>query len=340
MKSPLITALLCSALTISLFVQHAVAESATSQRISVVLSTDVGNEIDDQWAIAYLFTNPTFDVMGVISAHAPSLPDPSAHVTYLVLRDEVENQLGLKVHPPLFEGSSLPLQNTQTARPNEGTNFLIAASRGFSPEHRLVVLTIGAATDVASAILQDPTVVDRIRIVAMAFSNNSTEGGKEYNVENDVKAWQVLLQSRVPITIGSGDICREYLALNFDQAERLIRTHGAVGAWLWDEYRSWYYRNVKPLRVNDFSRSWFIWDIITLADLQGFATEKVMTRPELEDNLALTFPAPGNNNAKNITWITAVDSARLWTDFCENLDDFQRRHAVGSKVGSGTASVP
>jgi hypothetical protein len=38
-------------------------------RIPVVLSTDVGNEIDDQWAITYLLLQPRFDVLGVMSAH-------------------------------------------------------------------------------------------------------------------------------------------------------------------------------------------------------------------------------------------------------------------------------
>ena len=33
-------------------------------RIPVVLSTDVGNEIDDQWAIVYLLLQPRFDVLG------------------------------------------------------------------------------------------------------------------------------------------------------------------------------------------------------------------------------------------------------------------------------------
>ena len=73
------------------------------------------------------------------------------------------------------------------------------------------MLIIGAATDVASALLVDPGIADRIRIVAMAFP--SAEGGDEYNVANDVVAWQVLLNSEVPIVIGSGDVCRADLAL-------------------------------------------------------------------------------------------------------------------------------
>ena len=52
--------------------------AAAADKIPVILSTDVGNEIDDQWAVAYMLVNPQFDVLGIISAHAPTLPPPAA----------------------------------------------------------------------------------------------------------------------------------------------------------------------------------------------------------------------------------------------------------------------
>jgi inosine-uridine nucleoside N-ribohydrolase len=296
-------------------------------KTSVILSTDVGNEIDDQWAIAYLLVNPDFNVLGIISAHAPSLPKPSAHATFEVLKDEVENRLGMTIHPPLFEGANLPLANQHTPRPNSGTAFIIRESKKFNKTNRLTVLLIGAATDVASAILEDPTIVNRVKIVAMGFINWSASGGKEFNVENDVKAWQVLLNSGVPLTIGSADVCRANLALNFEQAKKLISGHGPVGAWLWSEYKDWYYRNVKPLRVNDFSRPWIIWDIITLAYEEGMTTQKSVPRLRLGDDLSLQEA----NNAKTITWIMAVDSKRLWSDFLDKLDAFERRHEINKE---------
>lgn len=295
-------------------------------KVAVVLSTDVGNEIDDQWAITYMLANPAFDVQGVISAHAPSLPDPSAHATYLVLKDVVERRLGLVSHPPLFEGSNLPLANVKTPRPNSGVDFLVDASKRFTQQKRLVVLTIGAATDVASAILQDPSIVNRIKVVAMGFKN-LTDGGKEYNVENDAFAWQVILDSNVPVTIGCADVCQRYLALGFEDAKKMISEHGPIGEWLWNEYQAWYFRSVKPLREHDFSKSWVIWDIITLADELGMTTEETISRPRLNSDLSF---APGQSG-KTIKWITAVDSARLWDDFIRKLDQFQRTHAVGSR---------
>ncbi len=292
-------------------------------KIPVLLSTDIGNEIDDQWAVAYMLVNPAFDVQGIVSAHAPSLPDPSAHATYEVLVDEVERRLGMHSHPPLLEGSSLALADTKTPRRNSGVEFILKTSRRFTKDNRLVVLTIGAATDVASAILEDPSIVDRISVVGMGFKNLS-EAGNEYNVENDPRAWQVILDSDVPVTIGSGDVCQANLALGFEQAKKLIASHGPVGAWLWQEYQAWYFRFVKPLRQDDFSKPWVIWDTVVLAYEQGMTTQKSMPRPRLLDNLSFQQV----NTNKTIVWITSIDANKMWADFLEKLDDYQRTHAV------------
>jgi purine nucleosidase len=291
-------------------------------KTAVILSTDVGNEIDDQWAIAYMLVNPAFDVLGIVSAHAPSLPAPSAHATYLVLKDEVEHRLGMTTHSPLFEGSSLPLADRKTPQPNAGVDFIIETSKRFSNDNRLVVLTIGAATDVASAILEDPSVTDRVSVVAMGFRNMTD--AKEYNVENDPKAWQVILDSDVPVTIGSGEVCQRDLALSFDDAKKLISGHGPVGAWLWDEYQAWYFRFVKPLRVDDFSKPWVIWDTVVLAYEQGMTEQKTIPRLRLADNLSFEQIKTG----RTIIWVASIDSARMWRDFIAKLDEYERTHAI------------
>lgn len=289
----------------------------------VILSTDVGNEIDDQWAIAYMLTNPQYDVLGIISTHAPTLPDPSAQYTFRVLRNEVENRLGMESHPPLFEGANLPLINDRTPRLNAGVEFIVQASKRFSQSNRLTVLAIGAATDVASAIIEDPTIVNRIRVVAMAFKNWQ-QGGPEFNVANDVRAWQVILNSNVPVVVGCGDVCRANLALTFSSALNLISEHGPIGAWLWEEYQAWYFRYVKPLRKDDFSKPWIIWDIITLAYVEGMTMQTTYPRPVLKDDMSFEHVTTN----RTITWITGVNSKRMWADFLSKLDMYQRTHTL------------
>jgi purine nucleosidase len=287
-------------------------------RMPVVLSTDVGNEIDDQWTITYLLLQRRFNVLGVMSAHAPTITAPAGHTSYRILVDVVEKRLGMSKHPPLIEGGSLPLENAKAPRSSPAVKFLIETSRRFSKDNRLTVLMIGAATDVASAILTDPTIVDRIRVIQMGF--NDEQGGDEFNVANDVHAVQAILDSNVPLVVGPGKVCRANLSLTFDQAREMLAKRGAIGAWLWEEYQAWYFRYVKPLRVNDFSKPWVIWDNITLAYMLGMTTQHTMPRPRMRDNM--TFEQAKTD--RTITWITDVDEQRMWTEFLGLVDEYQR----------------
>lgn len=295
-------------------------------RIPVVLSTDVGNEIDDQWAITYLLLQPRFEVLGVMSAHAPSLTAPAGHTSYRILVDVVEHRLAMSKHRPLVEGASLPLENAKTPRTSSAVTFLLETSRRFSKDNRLTVLMIGAGTDVASAILTDPTIVERIRVIQMGF--NDEQGGDEFNIANDVHAVQAILDSKVPLVIGPGRVCRASLSLTFEQARALIATHGAIGGWLWEEFQAYYYRFVKPLRVNDFSKPWVIWDDITLAYVLGMTTQHTEPRPRLRDDM--TFEQVKTD--QTVTWITDVDEQRMWADFLSLVDQYQRTHAVGNRA--------
>jgi purine nucleosidase len=295
-------------------------------RVPVVLSTDVGNEIDDQWAIVYLLLQPKFEVLGVMSAHAPTIAAPAGKTSYRILADVVENRMGMRTHPPLIEGGSEPLETSVTGRRSPAVDFLIKTSRKFSKEKPLTVLIIGAATDIASAIILDPSIVDRIRIVQMGFTNE--QGGEEFNIANDVHAAQAILSSNVPLVIGPGEVCRASLSLKFEEARKMLEHRGAIGAWLWEEYQAWYFRVVKPLRVNDFSRSWVIWDNIALAYVLGMTTQHNSPRPRLRDDMKFESV----ETDREVTWITDVDEDQLWSDFLKLVDDYQRKHPVRKRV--------
>jgi purine nucleosidase len=304
-------------LTIALLTHTTVPQAPIPARTPVLLSTDVGNEIDDQWVITYLLLQPRLEVLGILSAHAPSLPDPSAQTSHRILVDLVENRLRMHTHPPLLAGSDLPLTDSKTPQSSPAIRFLLEISKPFSPEHRLDVLAIGAPTDVASAILTDPSVVDRIRVIQMGFIDE--HGGDEYNILNDPRAEQVLLNSRVPLVIGPASVCRADLAMTFSHARELLATRGPIGAWLWQEYQDWYFRNVKPLRVDDFSKPWYIWDTVTVAYVLGLTKEHTAPRPIMRDDATFS----GTDPQQTVTWITHVDSEQLWSDFIHRIDQYQ-----------------
>jgi inosine-uridine nucleoside N-ribohydrolase len=95
---------------------------------------------------------------------------------------------------------------------SEGADFIVSASRSYSEKDRLLNLTTGATTDVASALLGDPALPERVEILTMSF-DSWPEGIDPWNIKNDPLAYKVILDSDAPITIGSGDVCRAHLKL-------------------------------------------------------------------------------------------------------------------------------
>lgn len=82
---------------------------------------------------------------------------------------------------------------------------LFLNKRAHTEADRLAVLVIGAATDLASGLLADTALGDRIEIMAMAF-DAWPDGGDSFNVGNDLTAWRTLLGSGAPIAVGDAAV--------------------------------------------------------------------------------------------------------------------------------------
>ncbi len=135
---------------------------------------------------------------------------------------------------------------------------------------------------------------------------------------------QLILASPVPLVVGAGDVCRQNLALSLKEAVAMLKDRGPIGKWLWTEFQGWYYRFIKPLRQDDFSRPWIIWDNITLAYLMGMASSVTHPRPQLMDDLSFQMSETG----QTVSWITDVDEDRMWADFLGKLDRYEATHKL------------
>ena len=287
--------------------------STFARQRDVILTTDCGADIDDQFAIAYLLLVPQVHVKAIVTTHAPTLP-MNAESSAACARD-VMRRMGLSQTPPVFAGSDVALTVRAPMR-NAGVDFIVKTSRLYSPRNRLLILTIGATTDVASAFLVDPSIDNRVEILTMGFQS-WPKGTDPWNIKNDPLAYQVILASRAPITIGAADVCVKHLSLDEAEAAHLLGGHGEFAEWLDGLVDSWITNN-KELAASVVSPGhWAIWDTITVAHILGFTTEATYPRPAL--NLAdCSFSFP--KTSKTIRWITSVDQQRMWPDFVRRLD--------------------
>lgn len=272
----------------------------------VVLTTDCGCEVDDQFAIAYLMKSPDVDLKGIVTTHAPGLKPPASETTAECAR-QMAKLAGSRV--PVFAGSPVALPKRPAPLMNEGVQFILDIARGYSKDNRLALLSIGAATDVASALLADPALVNRIEVIAMAFTS-WPDGAKEYNVQNDVAAWQVILDSNVPLTIGSGAVTRKYLLFDAPTVRAMTEGSGEIGEYLYKLFADW----VKKEHGEGPGR-WILWDVVTPAYLFGLAKATEVKRPILNDNLTFTHTP----TSRTIRWIETIDRDKVISQFRKNL---------------------
>lgn len=168
------------------------------KQVRVVISSDVKNEADDQFAIAHQLLTPLFDVRGVIAAHFESKA-PGTRTTMERSYKELLTLLdaaGLDDVPAL-RGCEAPLLDENDAPASEGVDFLIQEALRDDPR-ALYVTVQGALTDVAAALNRCPAIAERLTVVWIG-GGPYPAGCGEFNLMQDIAAARVLMASKAAV---------------------------------------------------------------------------------------------------------------------------------------------
>jgi inosine-uridine nucleoside N-ribohydrolase len=199
------------------------------ETIRVIIDSDAKNEIDDQWAIALAILSPErFKIEGFVSAPyldgGPDSVEKCAQEIELVLE-----KAGMKDKWPVYRGSQ-PLQYFDTPSESEGVDFIIEKAMASTPDDPLWIIGLGAATNIASAVLKEPKIVDRINVF-WHFRTRWPEKCWNFNVFGDAHAARAVFHSELSFVLFDTGT---YLYCPMEESERLVRPHGALGQYLHD----------------------------------------------------------------------------------------------------------
>ena len=169
-------------------------------KIDVVLDTDTFNEIDDQFALAYLLrSTEKLNTKAIYAApffnqHSTS-PADGMERSY----EEIKKILALMNEDlPVFKGSDKYLPDERTAVDSPAADDLIARAKLYSPENPLYIVAIGAITNVAYALIKAPEITENIVIVWLGGNSRQYHDTKEFNMMQDVAAARVVMKSAAP----------------------------------------------------------------------------------------------------------------------------------------------
>jgi purine nucleosidase len=227
-----------------LFFIYLISTQLFAQKQKVWLDSDTGNEMDDLYAIVRLLKEPSVDVVGLSSAHFNN-PDLlvfekwNAYDTKGLntledsqrLNELILNTMGLS-HIPHPKGADRQIGRAwggQEPRDSPAAQAIIAVAKSLPKNEKLDILTLGALTNVASAIILAPEILPKVRVYALGAKYNQTTRAwnkNEFNIRNDLNAFDYLLDlSGLDFTVMPLETA---LPLQFDRDETYRKTDDNV----------------------------------------------------------------------------------------------------------------
>ena len=156
-------------------------------KIDVALDTDTYNEIDDQFALAYLLSSPEkMNVKAIYAApfHNEKSDGPADGMEKSF--QEIHRILGLmgreELKERVFRGSRSYLADETQPVLSPAAEHLAGLAMQYTPQKPLYVAALGAITNVASAMLLQPEIRDRIVLVWLGGNAHWWPDNREFNL--------------------------------------------------------------------------------------------------------------------------------------------------------------
>lgn len=227
----------------------------------IALDTDTYNEIDDQFALTYALLSPEQMTVEAIYAapfhNARSAgPGDGMEKSYEEILRLLEF-LGRSPDGFAYRGSTNYLGVDRAPQDNPAVRDLIDKALASADDDPLYVVAIGAITNVASALLLAPEIIERIVIVWLGGHNLNWPHSREFNLVQDVPAAQVVLDSGAPFVIVPCYGVTSHLLTTHAELQATIGGTSCLGDYLCQIF--------KDYRPDSFGASSVIWDISTIA---------------------------------------------------------------------------
>lgn len=287
-----------------------VAPTEPIDRVRMIIDSDTANEIDDLYAIVRALLEPRFDIRGLSSAqwnHRLSPPDTvmqsqrlNEDLLALLGRRDIPHPLGAEMIMGKPWGGDEP-------RDSPAAQLMITLARQMPPGQKLVIASLGAVTNVASAIKLAPDIVPRIACYNLGgryHADRRVWDKDEFNVRNDLNATNFLFNTeglelhQMPINI--------LFEFRFRRDEVMQRLAARGGVWG--------YLATRWLTHSPANETWIMWD---LALIQALA------RPELATEARVMTPP--ENRQREIHVYTRVDTEGLLRDWWQVFEEAQSR---------------
>ncbi len=283
------------------------------ERVRVIVDADTANEIDDLYAIVRAVVAPEFQVEGLTSAHFTRSTEPNDTVQRSQeLNEQLLDAMGLRNSIPHPVGGDRSMPNTTTAVDSPAARLIIERAHAGGPDNKLIVFALGACTNLASALVLDPSIESK---VIFAFIDGDYKDGQWgpgiFNWRNDISAVKVIFESQVEyLHMPARSVSVEMRLTKLD-VDQHLKGQGGVWDLLVNRWETFPRTANQPAKV--------MWDIALIEAVlrPQLATPVVVGAPIIHDAQTVEqFP----DNQRRVKVFEAIDAEGMAGDFWEAMD--------------------
>ncbi len=211
-------------------------------KLRTVIDTDAYNEVDDQFAIAWaLRDTERFDIEAVYAAPYDRralgiMADGECAKNGMEKSyDEIinlYNLLSISDTSNVYKGSEEFMTSDKKPVQSPACDDLI--KRANQSDETLYVIALGAATNIASALVKDPGIAKKIVIVWLGGQPTTFSHATEFNLMQDVYSAQILFDSKVPLVYIPCMQVASLLTISAEELRDNLQNKSKVGKYLSD----------------------------------------------------------------------------------------------------------
>ena len=191
--------------------------------VRVIIDTDIGDDIDDALALAVALTTPAIDIVGITTTYGDVQTRArlarrlclAAGCPHIPVMAGETFPIGGQYHPdaaPVSLSQAAAADGLLDAEPTlfdaNASEFIVREINAHPGE--IVIITIGAMTNLAVALKTDPSIAEKIRcVVSLAGFSPPRIDIPEWNLRYDPAAARIVSTSGVEWLVVGADIARK-----------------------------------------------------------------------------------------------------------------------------------
>ncbi len=257
--------------------------------LNVLIDTDTFNEVDDQFALVHALLSPEkLKVQAIYAApfhnQRSTSPGDGMEKSYQEIL-EILKLINVQADPPVYRGSETFLSSETSPIESEAAHDLI--KRGMASAEPLYVIALGALTNIASALLLEPSLAEHLVVVWLGGHAFHWSHNREFNLMQERAASRVVLGSGVPLVLIPCMGVTSHLRTTVPELERYVEPHGAIGQFLVARFKGYEGEH------EGWSKE--IWDLAPVAYLldETWVPTTLVPTPGLHDDLSWNLETHG-----------------------------------------------